>query len=135
MPNESENNALKKDLLTNPKGILSIARRMGANVRKAEILFEEMLDEPHLEKEWFDKLNMLVDLTVTAIIETLRSEFKRQGMGEFDVEKHFLSAMLDLKRCTPESIRRAQESIKMAKAEVMRLAEIKRDVVDKVLEI
>ena len=79
-------------------------------------------------------MDEMVDLIVVSIIDGLKGEFARQGLREFDVDKHFLSAMLDLRRCTPESIRRAQESIRKARTEAQRLDDVKKETVDAVLE-
>ncbi len=130
-----EGHEVKKKLLVDSSKILAMAKKMGANVKKAEKLFNELMSETLPVEEWFDKREKMLDLTVTAIMDALRNEFRKQGLGGIDVEKHFLNAMLDLKRGTPESIRRAQESIRRAKLEAQRLENIKKEAVDTVLEI
>ena len=126
---------IKRKLLVNPKRILGIAKKMGADVRKADKLYNDLLYEPFYLDEWFDNLEKMLDLTVMAIMESLRMELRRQAQGKIDVEKHFLRAMMDLKRCTPESIRRAQDSIKRAKLEAKRLEKVRREASDTVSEI
>lgn len=135
MPATTVDDEIKNKLLDNPKRILSIARNMGADVGEAEKLYFELMRESSRTREWFDKLEAMLDSAVRAIIGALRTEFRRQGLGEFDVEKHFQRAMMDLKRCTPESIRRAQESIKRAKSEAKRLDMIKKETLEAVMEI
>lgn len=126
---------MKEKLLANPKRILGIARNMGANVRRAEKLYNELKLDPSLGDEWLGKLEEVVDLAVVAIIDALRMEFRKQGLGEFDMEKHFLRAMLELKRGTPASIKRAQDSIKRARMEAKRLEKIKKEALKTIFEI
>lgn len=126
---------MRERLLTNPKKLLGIAKRMGADVGPAEEIYYKLENNSYPAEQWFGKLDEMVDLIVVSIIDGLKGEFARQGLREFDVEKHFLSAMLDLRRCTPESIRRAQESIRLARTEAQRLDDVKKETVDAVLEI
>lgn len=126
---------MRERLLSNPKKLLGIAKRMGADVSQAEEIYYNLEQSSYTGEKWFGKLDEMVDLTVVAIIDGLKTEFARQGLREFDVEKYFLSAMLDLRRCTPESIRRAQESIRRARTEAQRLDDVKRHTVNAVLEI
>lgn len=126
---------MREKLLSNPKKLLGIAKRMGADVSSAEEIYYKLENNSYPAEKWFSKLDEMVDLIIVSIIEGLKGEFARQGLREFDVEKHFLSAMLDLRRCTPESIRRAQESIRIARTEAQRLDSVKKETVDAVLEI
>ena len=126
---------MRERLLSNPKKLLGIAKRMGADVSSAEEIYYKLEKNSYSAEKWFGKLDVMVDLIVVSIIEGLKVEFARQGLREFDVEKHFLSAMLDLRRCTPESIRRAQESIRIARTEAQRMDNVKKETVDAVLEI
>ena len=126
---------MRERLLSNPKKLLGIARRMGADVTEAEDIYYKLENDSYSAENWFGKLDEMVDVIVVAIIDGLKGEFARQGLREFDVDKHFLSAMLDLRRCTPESIRRAQESIRKARTEAQRLDDVKKETVDAVLEI
>jgi hypothetical protein len=125
---------MRERLLSNPKKLLGIAKRMGTDVTEAEEIYYNLENNSYTAEKWFGKLDEMVDLIVVSIIDGLKGEFARQGLREFDVEKHFLSAMLDLRRCTPESIRRAQESIRKARTEAQRLDEVKKETVDAVLE-
>ncbi|MEE9150540.1 MAG: hypothetical protein V3U20_01740 [Thermoplasmata archaeon] len=126
---------IKEKLLANPKRILSIAKNMGANVTRPEKIFDDLIDDSYLGDDWFNKLEDMMDLAVIAIIDALRTEFRKQGLGEFDVEKYFLKAMLDLKRGTPGSIRRSQDSIKRAKTEAKRQGKIKKEALRTIFEI
>jgi hypothetical protein len=58
-----------------------------------------------------------------------------RSLREFDLEKHFLRAMLDLRKCNPESLRRAEVSILKARMEGKRLERIKREALEATLEI
>jgi hypothetical protein len=129
-----EDNGLRDRLLAGPAKILALAKKMGADTQRAEKLFDELSIESLSVEEWFDKKEKMLDSAVTAIMHSLRNEFRKQGLGGFDVEKYFLSAISDLKKSTPESIRRAQESIKSAKMEAQRLEKMKKETVDIVLE-
>ncbi|UCG67974.1 MAG: hypothetical protein JSV09_09025 [Thermoplasmata archaeon] len=127
--------AIKDKLLVNPKRILNIGKHMGANVARAERIYNELKYDSHFGDNWLSKLDEMVDIAVMAIIDSLRTEFRKQGLGEFDVEKYFLRAMLELKRGTPTSIKRAQESIKRAKTEAKRLEKIKKEALHTIFEI
>ena len=135
IPASQNGEKMKERLLTNPKKLLGIARRMGADVSEAEETYYNLENNTYSGEKWFGKLDEMVDIIVVSIIEGLKLEFARQGLREFDVEKHFLSAILDLRRCTPESIRRAQESIRVARTEAQRMDTLKKETVDAVLEI
>ncbi|UCE36832.1 MAG: hypothetical protein JSW00_15175 [Thermoplasmata archaeon] len=130
-----ESKELREKILANPKRILNIAKNMGANVRHSEKLFDALMNDFLSADEWHSKLEEMIDLTSLAIIESLRAEFKKQGLGEFDVEKYFLRAMLQLKQSTPDSIKKAQESIKRAKTEAKRLQSAKKETLKITLEI
>ncbi|UCE74151.1 MAG: hypothetical protein JSV56_00220 [Methanomassiliicoccales archaeon] len=130
-----ESDDMKKKILTNPNRILDMAKSMDANVERAEKIFDELMNNSLSVKEWFDKLEEMMDLTVMAIIDALQSEFHDQGLGEYDLEKYFLRAMWNLKRCTPESVKRAEEAIDRAKLEAKRLENIKKEALDTTLEI
>ena len=129
------NNKMKEKLLAKPKRILSIARNMGANVNRAERIYNDLLNNSSVDDEWLTKIEDVVDLSVMGIIDALRMDFRKQGLGEFDVEKHFLKAMLELKHGTPDSIKRAQDSIKRAKTEAKNQEKIKKDALETVFEI
>lgn len=125
----------RKNLLSDPKKIIAMAKSMDVNVESAEDLFNELLKDPLPVKEWFEKFDKMMDITVFGIIDALRTEFQEEGLGEFDMEKHFLRAMLDLRKCTPESLRRAEVSILKARTEGKRLEKIKREALEATLEI
>jgi hypothetical protein len=127
--------AMRKKLLADPKKIIAMAKSMDASVESAEELFKELVKDPLPVKEWFEKFDKMMDLTVFGIIDALRSEFQEEGLGEFDLEKHFLRAMLDLRKCTPESLRRAEVSILKARMEGKKLEKIKREALEATLEI
>jgi hypothetical protein len=126
---------MKKKLLADPEKILKMAQSMDADVRKAREIFEDLMNIPLPVNEWFERFDKMMDLTVFGIIDALRSEFQDEGLGEFDLEKHFLRAMLDLRKCTPESLRKAEVSILKARMEAKRLEKIKRESLDATLEI
>ncbi len=126
---------IKEKLLANPRRVLNIAKNMGANVDRAERIYDDLMNDSHLGDEWLSKLEEMVDLAIIAIIDDLRNEFKNQGLGDFDVEKYFLKAMWELKRGTPGSVKMAQESIQRAKIEAMKQAEIKKGALSTIYEI
>lgn len=126
---------MRKKLLADPKKIISMAKSMDANVEAAQEIFNELERGPLPVKEWFEKFDKMMDLIVYSIINALRSEFMEEGLGEFDLEKHFLRAMLDLKKCTPESLRQAEVSILKARMEGKKLEKIKREALEATLEI
>jgi hypothetical protein len=130
-----QNEKVRNRLLANPKRILNIARNMGANVRRPEKIFRLLLNDDLQPDEWYIQLEEMISLTALAIIEAVRVEFRKQGLGEFDVEKYFLKAMLELKKCSPDSIKRAQDSIKRARLEAKRLQKAKKQTVRTTLEI
>lgn len=130
-----EKDEMRKKLLADPKKIISMAKSMDANVEAAEEIFNELDENPLPVKEWFEKFDKMMDLTVFGIINALRSEFQDEGLGEFDLEKHFLRAMLDLRKCTPESLRQAEVSILKARMEGKKLEKIKREALEATLEI
>ncbi len=135
MPVMVDGKEIRQSILANPRRVLNIAKNMGANVKYPEKLFSALMNDQFGPDEWHSKLEELIDLTALAIIDSLRVEFKKQGLGEFDVDKYFLRAMLELKQCTPESIKRAQDSIKLAKLEARRLQKAKKEAVKTTLEI
>jgi hypothetical protein len=135
MPVVVEGKEMRQRILANPKRVLNIAKNMGANVKHSEKIFDALLNDFFSPDEWHSKLEEMIDLTALAIIDSLRVEFKKQGLGEFDVDKYFLRAILELKQCTPDSIKRAQESIKLAKLEARRLQKAKKEALKTTLEI
>jgi hypothetical protein len=130
-----DSDMIKEKLLANPKRVLSIAKNMGTNVSRAERIYDELTNDSNLGDEWLNKLEEMVDLAIIAIIDDLRTEFKNQGLGEFDVEKYFLKAMWELKRGTPGSVKMAQDSIKRAKVEAKKQEQIKKEALSIIFEI
>jgi hypothetical protein len=126
---------MRKKLLEDPKKIIAMARSMDASVDSAVDIFKELSQQTLPVKEWFEKFDKMMDITVFGIIDSLRSEFSEEGLGEFDLEKYFLRAMLDLRKCTPDSLRRAEVSILKARMEGKRLEKIKREALEATLEI
>jgi hypothetical protein len=126
---------MRKKLLADPQKIISMAKSMDANVKAAEEIFRDLHNDALPVKEWFEKFDKMMDLTVFGIIDALRLEFQEEGLGEFDLEKHFLRAMLDLRKCTPESLRKAEVSILKARMEGKKLEKIKRESLEATLEI
>jgi len=135
MPNIPPGEDIKEKLLANPKRVLSIAKNMGANVSRVERIYDDLMNDSFLGDAWFGRLEEMVDLAVIAIIDALKMEFRKQGLEEFDVEKYFLNAMLELKRGTPGSIRRAQDYIKIAKMEAKRQENMKKGALRTIYEI
>lgn len=135
MPITTDSGDIKEKLLANPKRVLSIAKNMGVDVTRVERIYDDLVNDSFLGDEWFGRLEDMVDLAVNAIIDALKMEFRKQGLEEFDVEKYFLNAMLELKRGTAGSIRKAQDYIKIAKMEAKRQENMKKGALRTIYEI